>query len=331
MVELHSGFEERGNELISGALFELEDALQPCLRKVSECLTSQLSSPTFVPFVVLGSWAAKMLCDTLTSSGQLHSPVAASLVANDIDVHHGKSGDGPLELVPHKNKKHTVEGIGIEVNTVEVTGFDCKRLLANNDVNATAVAVDVFGVGGDGELDLTVHVHPAFWRFILMEQPTLEATDPDAAKARTLARLAFKAMQMKLPFNTGGIKADSETIFRSHKEKVEEIQKAESNFFASFKVVPVPRSTGEFILEEKQSKVQCSKCSLRSANKKCKGSCCAQCCHQHQANDASYKCKVHKQKKRVATQQNEAESPSKRQRSETEVEDESAEVVPTAV
>jgi hypothetical protein len=101
-----------------------------------------------------------------------------------------------------------------------VKNFNAQSLLVSNDINATAVASNVYEVSQP--VKFTVEVSAYFWEFILSERHALKAVNPSRAKARSLVRMAYKAFEMGLPFDDYGIDPGSEVLYRSHKEKVKD-------------------------------------------------------------------------------------------------------------
>jgi hypothetical protein len=104
-------------------------------------------------------------------------------------------------------------------------------LLADNDLNATAVVINVYAVEPGQPTKFTVEVSPYFWEFLLSEHHTLKAVNPQQTRARSLVRMAFKAFEMGLPFHDHGIDPGSELLFRSHKEKIEQMAAWDANPF----------------------------------------------------------------------------------------------------
>jgi hypothetical protein len=105
-------------------------------------------------FVVMGSWPAKQLANALgdAEATVLTTYVAEGLTdklkANDIDVYYG-SESSAIELVPERNAKRSIfiGGIKLELDTVPVRNLCVQKLLANNDINAIAVAFEVNSSG----------------------------------------------------------------------------------------------------------------------------------------------------------------------------------------
>jgi len=111
-----------------------------------------------------------------------------------------------------------------------------KALLSNNDINATAVAIEVTQKPLQ-PLKVQFHVSPAFWEFYFSPTHTLELTKPESAKAKSLVRIAYKAFQMGLPFLTGGVDPTSELLVNSHFDKIQEMKEWEKSPFQNYQVV----------------------------------------------------------------------------------------------
>jgi hypothetical protein len=89
------------------------------------------------------------------------------LKANDIDVYHGHFEDGSLVMsaVEGAIERIDVDGISEEVNTVKCLKLSGQGFLNNNDINATAVCIEVSQIE---PLVVEVKVHPSFWEFVLL-------------------------------------------------------------------------------------------------------------------------------------------------------------------
>jgi hypothetical protein len=119
---------------------------------------------------------------------------------------------------------------------VAVKNFNAQSLLASNDINATAVAINVYEVVPGQPVKFTVEASAHFWEFILSEGHVLKAVNPPRAKARSLVRMAYKAFEMSLPFDDCGIDPGSEVLYRSHKEKFDEMKDWADSPFANMKL-----------------------------------------------------------------------------------------------
>jgi hypothetical protein len=145
-------------------------------------------------------------------------PDLQHMVANDIDCFFGTSRTGPFIMNGIPRKEMVQEH---EVNWVEVQHFSVACVLNNNDINATAFAVGI--EEKNGCLSFEIKVHPHFWRWFFSRDHVLAAVRPKQAKTRTLVRLAYKSLDMRLPFDDGGIDAESEKLPFSHKEKLDRL------------------------------------------------------------------------------------------------------------
>jgi len=174
---------------------------------------------------------------------------------------------------------HQVEGVEEEVNTIQCNSISAEGFLANNDINATAICVEVLGLD---QTNIQVHSSPAFWDFFFAKgnRRVLQACRPDV-DLRTLVRLAYKSYQMGISFNEeapGGrsILDLQDTIYHSHKEKIELLNKEWVHSpFLGFKIV---KKHHGFQLERIITRIPCSKCKSGRANKNCKQVLCRKCC-----------------------------------------------------
>jgi hypothetical protein len=85
-----------------------------------------------------------------------------------------------------------IAGIELELNTVRVRNICVQKLLANNDINATAVAFEVNSSGKDVE----VSASPEFWEFL--STGCLKIMHPGVAKNRSIVRIFYKGFDMSL-------------------------------------------------------------------------------------------------------------------------------------
>jgi hypothetical protein len=193
-------------------------------------ILSRLYSKIKQPFAVIGSWAARQFVHACRDIGESVGPSLEQMVANDIDCFFGTPGSGPFAMNGMPRKEMMEEN---DVNWVEVHHFSVAGLLANNDINATAFALGV--EEKNGSLAFEVKVSPQFWRFFLSDDHILCAVRPKQAKTRTLVRLAFKSLEMRLPFNDCAIDAKSEKLPLSQKEKIDRLnQEWQENPLSAF-------------------------------------------------------------------------------------------------
>jgi hypothetical protein len=129
-----------------------------------------------------------------------------------------------FEIIFKDITKRRIEDVDLEVNIVAVKNFNAQSLLASNDINATAVAINVCEVVPGQPVKFTVEASAHFWEFILSEGHVLKAVNPPRAKARSLVRMAYKAFEMSLPFDDCGIDPGSEGLYKSHKDKFDEMK-----------------------------------------------------------------------------------------------------------
>jgi hypothetical protein len=210
--------------------------------------------------------------------------LADKLKANDIDVYFGSEGSGAIELVPGGNaKKSIVIGeIELELNTVRVRNYCVQKLLANNDINATAVAFEVKNRSGN----VLVSASPEFFEFLSTGR--LQIMHPRVVKDRSIVRIFYKGFDMSLEVEGREDllrRIGNEVIYKSHKKKIEDMAGWEETPFASgdYKLLPCGRGANEFKIIEIPRAVPCASCSTKSSNKQCKHSCCKKFCLDKQA------------------------------------------------
>jgi hypothetical protein len=154
-------------------------------------------------------------------------------------------------IIPQSITKEHVEGVNFEVNTVPVKNFNAQSLLLNNDINATAVAINVYDVSPGHPVKFTVEASAHFWEFILREGHILKAVNPSRAKARSLVRMAYKAFEMGLTFDDHGIDPGSEVLYRSHKDKVDEMKDWADSPFANMRLELAENERNAYWLKER--------------------------------------------------------------------------------
>jgi hypothetical protein len=154
----------------------------------------------------MGSWPAKQIVLAAGEDGN-NLPL---LTANDIDVYTGTPGKKTQVAIDYHSIQYlSINGISQEVNTVSVVqNFGWKSLLDNNDINATAVAIEVQR-DNHGVLLVEFHVSLHFWGFLFGGR-VLKAVNPASAQTKTLVRLAYKAFPMNLEFDGANIDPCSE-------------------------------------------------------------------------------------------------------------------------
>jgi hypothetical protein len=231
---------DQGSATIAKILPELTSAVQDTL----DTLAAHLGHP----FLVLGSWPALKIVQSMNDE-RLQATLS-KLKANDIDVYQGFLGNGECEIVYQGITKARVEDVNFEVNIVPVKNFNAQSLLASNDINATAVAINVYETEPGQPVKFTVEASAHFWEFILSERHVLKAVNPSRAKARSLVRMAYKAFEMGLPFDDSSIDPGSEVLYRSHKEKVDEMKDWADSPFANMRLERAENEGNAFWLKE---------------------------------------------------------------------------------
>jgi hypothetical protein len=229
LVEVNS----RGSQLLQEVKEKFNERVSDVIGKISLLETIRKKS-----FVIVGSWPARELAQTLKESSPGSDPPV--LLANDIDVYVGVKDNvvgRPLKIHHRKTAYHSTKTTGIkeDVNTVEGENLCWQNLLENNDINATAIAINVVS-HPNGSSTIDVHVSPHFWGFFFDEKKVLKAVAPDRCRTKTLVRLAYKSFQMELPFEDGDIDPTSEVIAMSHRKKIEEMGEWTNNPFQMYTV-----------------------------------------------------------------------------------------------
>ena len=232
-------------------------------------------------------------CDNVYED-QLAS-VIPSLVANDFDIYVGGEWGDDFEMSKEKGACTYPEVKGFEkdeVNIVKCIRLSSEGFLQNNDINATAVCIEV----EDDDINyISLHVSPHFWEFFFSSEKerVLKATRTGLGM-RTFIRLAYKSYEMKIPFlevDTDGVNLwdMNETIFSSHTKKVEEMNKEWE--LSPFRYCKINKAAGGYRLERVIQKLDCANCKVGKANKKCVQLFCSRCCKK-----TDKKCGVHKKK-----------------------------------
>ena len=77
------------------------------------------------PLIVAGSWPEKLVCEEVFDSDDVGLVSLADkvtenpcLLANDIDVYHGKCGEEQLTIYFKEIKYHKVSGVDLDVKTI---------------------------------------------------------------------------------------------------------------------------------------------------------------------------------------------------------------------
>jgi hypothetical protein len=146
-------------------------------------------------FAVVGSWQAHVMVKAVDNG------MYEKMGADDIDVYFAKEGiyhkdHNDISVVFEETKYIKLDGIDREVNTVPVHNFSAEKVVTNNDVNTTAIGVEVIVVAGaDDEVidesDILIKpvVNAHFRELLLNEVPMFKPTKPAEAKSCTLVHL----------------------------------------------------------------------------------------------------------------------------------------------
>jgi len=201
------------------------------------------------PVVIVGSWPAKQIADAWAKAGN----AAPTLVANDIDVFYSNDDENTIEVTEGKPlgvdfssiqyHQLTLPETGEEytINTVGARNLSWRTLLDNNDVDATAVAIEAHRDWGTGDIHMEFHVSPAFWGFLLSSTSdddfTIRPSNPSKAyNVQTIVRIAYKAWQMGLRFDAGTIDPTVGEISLSNLEKIKAMEHWPSNPFRNLEL-----------------------------------------------------------------------------------------------
>ena len=239
-----------------------------------------------------GYRASSMISDayaTLTFNDE-EDAEAMPMLANDVDVFYGAFTDDTTKtLAVNKSKirKFAIDGIPMEVNTVECCNLSASTFLANNDVNITASCIKV-DFSSD-ELTTSTHVSPCFWSFPFQRhkgqkiQPA-NTIDIDSYDATTCVRIAFKAFQLEefeIEFSFANIDPTYGTIAASQKEKFDSMKDWIDSPFHEYQC---NKRSNHYVIVKKHKKMTCAgeECTLW-ANKNCSHSMCKKFCVKQDA------------------------------------------------
>ena len=225
--------------------------------------------------------------------------------ANDIDVFYPVGSNSSekadeLKIDFTKLEYIALDGMEQEVNKIPVLqGYSVEELLLNNDINATAIGLDIsVFVGGEADTDkldsgdilIVPHFGKHFWEFAYSDTHSLKPTRANAG-AKTFVRLQYKSCQMELPVS-GAKHMDlfSEILSKSHKEKFDFILKTKPDQVKGVRIKPF-RGPTTFKLEEVSTPSTCSVCKVKQGNTKCEYKACKKCCVESYGG-----CVIHKPK-----------------------------------
>jgi hypothetical protein len=239
-----------------------------------------------------------------SSDGNLNEEKPAltipDLVSNDVDIYKSEDLNGDFDMSKAKGSVtyHKVEGFP-EINVIKCTSLSGDGFLANNDINATGVCIEV--EGDEAEL-MSIKASPQFWEFFLStgDNRILKASK-NGVGIRTFVRLAYKSYQMKIPYSNKDPDGNKlmnvqEKFFRSHKEKIEKMNRdwSEGSPFLNYDIT---NKNNDFYLEKAINRVDCENCKVGRANKNCVQGFCKKCC-----NKTDKECAAHKSKEKKAAE-----------------------------
>jgi len=204
--------QEEGEQWLNKVKNELYDEISPIASKIAGELNT--------PFIVLGSWPAKLIADARRRSGF----TAPALVANDIDIFypHGIQDAAEPEAIfstLNYHKAVLADGTEVTVNTVGTNGYRLDNVLDRNDIGATGVAIAIHR-DGEGKLMLQYNVSCKYWRFLLVDH-VLRPAHEWKADAKVLVRIAWKAFQMNLDYDISSIDPTKGLLPNNIIEKIE--------------------------------------------------------------------------------------------------------------
>ena len=120
--------------------------IEGSVEKHATYVLKHVSSVFKPPFIVAVSWPSKLVCEEVYGSDDIYlgnlsdkAPENPCLLANDIDVYHGKWGEEQLTIHFKEMNYHKVSGVDLDANTIPCSVLSTTLLLQNNDINATAV------------------------------------------------------------------------------------------------------------------------------------------------------------------------------------------------
>jgi len=169
--------------------------------------------------------------------------------------------------------------------------------LNNNDINATAVCIEVTS----GEtVSAVFKAHRSFWDFVLSGTERQLKAVKAGVDVKTFVRLAFKSFELGIQFSEKdpsgkAIDLYSEVLYKSHVEKIEKMSKWDSSPFLRMKIEKKSRG---YMLKPLATKVDCSACVTGRANKNCKKKLCKKCCL---LDTSESKCTAHGKKPGTVT------------------------------
>ena len=284
-------FVEAGSTLLR----MIDTHLPENLDDILEAIGAHIGKPSFI---CGGSWPAMLISNAVFDFAVededstmvveiLDGLDAIELKSNDIDLYHGTDGNGSLCVLWDRIQYQNVDNVPLEVNTVECRNLNARNILDNNDINATAVVMEVTSVSP--AVEYSFKIAPSFWKFLLTNDHTLQAVKKESAGARTFVRLVYKAFQMGLPYEADGIDPEGEILAKSHADKIEAMKDWQDN---PFRYMNLTSSNNTFRLKKLIRSEKCVNCTTKAGNKQCPLRMCKRCCNaqtemtcrQHKSN-----------------------------------------------
>ena len=165
------------------------------------------------------------------------------------------------------SKKFKFPDIDIEINIVPCSNITTTSLMKNNDINATGVVLRVTAAKDKSTYSIDeCEISPVFWEFLLSSDHVLRVNHPNRYGAKSLIRLAYKAFQMKLPFDSNGLAPFTETIAKSHVDKLKEMKNWKESPVFIYKANNAKKGGG-YELVSRINKHVCMKCGSSTCNK----------------------------------------------------------------
>lgn len=233
----NQSYQEQGYQFMNAIRQDLYDTNGDTYKAIKD-IVNHIGKPV----IIQGSWPVQQLVLQGQKHGYDNAP-RALLIANDIDVFWSDSSEsvsGEVEINYHKIRRQDVpiNGVTSELNTVEVLqGFEVTNMLEQNDIISTAVAIEAYPPSTEGgNIVYRFHVLPAFWEFFFEPHHTLRAVQVQGV--RTAVRVAYKAMQMGLPFEPVDIDLSSELLYLPNVKKIEKMADFAENPFRGYTAVP---------------------------------------------------------------------------------------------
>ena len=166
--------------------------------------------------------------------------------------------EAPFTVFKDRIEYLTVEGVDLEVNTIEGTNLSAQNFLANNDINATAACLHLKaslgedGVPGVPKVGFTLHVSPHLWELLFLptNEKRIKVVNPFNIEnqSTTCVRIGFKAKQMQIKYDLGELDPSNGTLANSQKAKLDDMKGWVSNPFAEYNLKKV---SSYFVLVKK--------------------------------------------------------------------------------